>query len=252
MDAERPTRPILAQREFWIFAAAIYIFVGIVWAAILGINTMELRDSRVRVYDHVFHDVVGAEYDGETLRLCIDGQQMHHHDEPAAESRYAVVVPIRELWEDSERLESEGFFRPRWGKHSVRVPLRQVAQSCEPGQAGFTSVPIVTLPETETIGDYFDGYGDRELDRFLAARPVAQEVLVIPQSFNAVTYHPNRQVVFVRTEPDGYGNRFIDIRVRGQSRERMITGGDVFAAMLVDALTFPYQMHVWASYASAH
>ena len=102
------------------------------------------------------------------------------------------------------------------------------------------------------MGIFFDGFNADELRSFLRDRPVIQEVLVIPQSFNAVNYSHIRQIVFVHSEADQSGNRFIVIQVRPQRREHKLGSGEVSKAFFVDALTFPYQMYIWISYAGAH
>ena len=87
--------------------------------------------------------------------------------------------------------------------------------------------------------------------RFLRDRPVIQEVLVIPQSFDAAEYSRARQVVFVHAEPGSAGHRFIDIDVRPQVRNFGIGPGTVLRAFFIDALTYPYQLYVWIVYARA-
>jgi len=94
---------MLKTPAFWIMLAFVYLFFGLLWAMSFGINTMELRDSRERTYDHDLFSVVSAEFNGEDLWLCVNGHQMHHREEPAEASQFAIAVPIEDLWRDYER-----------------------------------------------------------------------------------------------------------------------------------------------------
>ena len=244
---------MLKSASFWVATATIYIILGLLWATTFGINMMDARASDgTRTFDHEFFDVVRAEFDDETLWLCVSGLQMHHSSEPAEETRFALSVPVETLWTNDEQARGDGFYRPSWGKHHVKLPLRQVFSSCQQGQGEFRALPVETLAETAEIGDFFDGFNADELRLFLRDRPAIPEVLVIPQSFDAVDYSRQRQMVFVHSEVDQSGNRFIDIDVRPQRREFALGAGEYSKAFAVDALTFPYQMYVWISYAGAH
>lgn len=244
---------MLKNASFWVAAGVVYFTTGLLWAATFGINMMDVRASDgTRTYDHQFFEVISAEFDNETLWLCVAGLQMHHSSEPAEATRFAVSVPVELLWTNDEQARSDGFYRPWWGEHYVKLPLRQVFSSCQHGQDDFRTLPVERLTETTDIGDFFDGFNADELRSFLRDRPAIQEVLVIPQSFNAVDYSQQRQIAFVHSEADQFGNRFIVIDVRPQRREHKLGSGKVSKAFALDALTFPYQMYVWVSYAGAH
>lgn len=231
-------------------AVAIYVVIGLLWATTLGINMMSIRDSDgERTYRHAFFDVVSAEFDDETLWLCVIGRQLHHPDAPADVTEFALSVPVGSLWTNEEQARAEGVRRPSWAEHTAMIPLARVFPDCDHKSGNFRKIPVDKLAETEDIGDFFDGFNGDELRRFLRDRPIRQEVLQIPQSFDAREYSRSRQVVFLHSRPDLSGRRFIDIDVRPQLRKYVIGRGEVLKAFFIDALTYPYQVYVWFIYA---
>lgn len=244
---------MLKNVSFWVAVGSVYFVIGLFWATTFGINMMDIRASTgTRTYDHQFFDVVSAEFDDETLWLCVDGLRMHHSSQPVEATRFAVSVPVDLLWTNNEQARSDGFYRPWWGEHYVKLPLRRVFSDCDHGQEGFRALPVEKLAEAAEIGDFFDGFNADELRWFLRDRATIQEVLVIPQSFDAIHYSRKRQIVFVHSNADQSGNRFIVIDVRPQRREYQLGSGEVAKAFVIDALTYPYQLYLWIVYAGAH
>ncbi len=147
---------MLRNGSFWVAAGAVYFITGLLWAATFGINMMDVRASDgTRTYDHQFFDVVSAEFDDETLRLCVAGLQMHHPSEPAEAAQFAVSVPVELLWTNDEQARDEGFYRPWWDEQLVKLPLRQVISQCQYEQDGFRTLPVEKLAETAEIGNFF-------------------------------------------------------------------------------------------------
>lgn len=228
--------------------ALIYFCLGSLYALTMGMNTAGV--SYAGNTEHPFHidHVISAHYNDKALILCAETRNAYSDalGEPAI---LGIVVPVKALWENSSRLEE--FYRPSWYEHGVYMPHRQLTTHCDLPDNSYMEITIVRLPFIEP-GKYIDGFSKYELGKLIETLNHEAQLLEIPTSFTGERFSKHKQIVFVHTEQDWQGYKFLDIHLKSIFTDPDNQWHHYLWAFMKDTLSFPYQIVMWVIYAGAH